>query len=65
MQELPTYAYRERLLIARVQDCKSIEELVDTGIFYRDMAAENLIRITWRIRYAIARQQEKIIFNNK
>lgn len=63
-KKIPKYAYSEQLLIDRIKDCDTIEELVETCDFYNEMQSENLILITYRIKIETQKQQLKIIYNN-
>lgn len=62
---IPKYAYPEQLLIDRMKDCKTIEELTEVGAFYNDMQKENLITITNKMRMFCMVKQQEIIYNDK
>lgn len=61
----PPYAYPEKLLIEKMNSCKTIDDLVETGTFYKEMAEQNLITITQRMRLFCMVKQEQLIFKDK
>lgn len=61
----PRYAYPEKLLIEKMNSCKTLDDLVETGNFYKEMAEENLITITTRMRLFCQVKQQQLIFKSK
>lgn len=57
--------YSQKMLIQLVRETKDIQDLCNLGLLYRDLAAQEDIRITIRLKMEIKIQQELLILRDE
>lgn len=57
--------YSQKMLIQLVRETKDIQDLCNLGLLYRDLAAQEDIRITIRLKLEIKIQQELLILRDE
>ncbi len=57
--------YSQAMLIRLIRQTKDIQDLCDLGLLYKDLAAQEDITITFRLKMEIRIQQELLILRNE
>lgn len=57
--------YSQAMLIRLVRQTKDIQDLCDLGLLYKDLAAQEDITITFRLKMEIRIQQELLILRKE
>ena len=57
--------YSQTMLIRLIRQTKDIQDLCDLGMLYRDLAAQEDITITFRLKMEIRIQQELLILRKE